>query len=416
MTGADARTEGRGPFEGLPTRCGNCGIAQATERLTLRTNPTSLGTTTDLCQQCADHAGRTLAALGVRLADERRDRGPRAANAERPTERALHAQLTAIENETPTRPLRNDGSNPPTEDRGGTPTRPPTTIGRGEPQPFVHGMKGLTRDLAVIDTEWTEASLETAQIAALGIVRLKPDGTGFAKLYTVNPERPICPGSSAVHGITDEMVKDLPRFESYAPSIRADIADADLGGYSLRNDVAMLEKSFQQAGMEWDPNGIAMVDALRIWQHAERRRLTDAYHRFVGLRGNDIRAHDAVGDAVMTARVLEKLADGRSMAEIDRITDPERVDAAGKFRRDERGDIIFNLGPHRGDTARKHPDYLQWMQYKDFAPSTLRVVNELLDDFYNEQSAPPAVPNATSENGTESDIDDDNDQDEGIPF
>ena len=417
----EAATATPGPFDGLPARCRDCGIAQATERLAVRTDPRSRAMTTDLCRSCADHASRLLAGLGAALADERMEPTPTTPTGRTPPDRGLQAVLTTIDEEAPARPLENNWGASSSEEAYNAATEPPA-IGRGDPRPFAHAMKGLTRDLAVIDTEWTEASLETAEIVAIGIVRLRPDGTGFTKLYTVNPERPICPGSSAVHGITDGMVKDLPRFEEYSESIKADIADADLGGYTLRNDVAMLEKSFLQAGIEWDPNGIAMVDALRIWQHAERRRLTDAYERFVGRRHSEIKAHDAVGDAVMTARVLEKLADGRSMVEIDRITDPERVDAAGKFKRDDRGEIVFNLGPHRGDAARKHPDYLQWMQYKDFAPSTLRVVNELLDDLYSrehEDCAPPTPPTTSTEAEAETDTDtmeNNEDDDDGIPF
>ena len=386
-------------FDGLPPRCGDCRIAEATERIELpgagAGKPET--TATDLCDGCAEHARRLLRSLGVTILDE----SPAAAKggpAPAPTG-GLQASMKPIAEHAGLRPIAEIA--PEGTDDSQAAHRPAPRIGRGEARPIRHGMNGLTRDLAVIDTEWTEASIDTARIVAIGIVRLRPDRTGFMKLYTVNPKKPISSGSAAVHHLTDELVKDLPDFKTYSQAIMRDLADADLGGYSVKNDVALLEKSFQQAGFEWDPNGLAIVDALRIWQHAERRRLTDAYRRFVGPRGDDLTAHDAAGDALMSAQVLEKLTGNRSMADIDRITDPGRVDAAGKFKRNQDGDVVFDLGPHRGDDTQKHPDYLQWMQYKDFAPSTLRVVVELLDDLHKTENPcnSPELAGAESEHG-----------------
>ena len=382
-------------FHGLPPRCHDCGIAEATERLEILGASTP-PTTTDLCEGCAGHATRLLRSLGATVQNETPRAGQPTA---RPMARRLRATMSPIAGQAEPQPITNLE---PVEIENDSPeTRPTPKIGRGEPRAIQHGMSGLTRDLAVIDTEWTDASIETAQIVSIGIVRLQPDGTGFGKLYTMNPNAPISPGSAAVHNMTDKAVKELPDFKTYSKAILGDLADADLGGYSLKNDVALLEKSFQQAGFEWDPNGLAIVDALRIWQHAERRRLTDAYRRFVGPRGDDLTAHDAAGDALMSAQVLEKLTENRSMAEIDRITDPGRVDAAGKFKRNQDGDVVFDLGPHRGDNALKHPDYLHWMQYKDFAPSTLRVVVELLDELHRTENPcnSPELAGAESEHG-----------------
>ena len=61
------------------------------------------------------------------------------------------------------------------------------------------------------------------------------------------------------------------------------------------------------------------------------------------------------------------------------------------------------------------------MQYKDFAPSTIRVVNELLDDLYSrehEDCATPTPPTTSTEAEAETDTDtmENEDDDDGIPF
>ena len=405
-------------FQDLPARCGVCGIAEATETVELRGPAAGATSPAAVCDYCAAAAGRLFRKLGIGSADPAASGRPAtttpgAGTGPKPGSK-LTATVSPIAGQPATRPLQaaEDGQTEP--DAGTAPCgRAAPEIGRGEPRPFRHAMTALERDLAVVDTEWTEASIETGYIVSIAIARLRPDGSGEMRVYTVNPIRRISAGSAAVHGITDAMVAGLPEFREYADEIRAAIAGADLGGYGLKNDIAMLEKSFQHAGEDWDPDGIAMVDALRIWQHAERRRLTDAYRRFVGAPDDAPTPHDAAGDAMMTVKVLEKLAGGRTVLELDRATDRSRVDAAGKFKRDDNGDIVFNLGPHRGDRAIDHPDYLYWMQSKDFAPSTLRIVTAMLDDVYSSYEEPKptdAADDATDgdgENGNGNPEDDD---------
>ena len=154
VSATEAATATTGPFDGLPARCRDCGIAQATERLAVRTDPRSRTMTTDLCRSCADHARRLLSGLGAAMADERMGPTPTTPTGGTPPNRELQAVLTTIDEDAPPRPLENDWNTPSSEDAHNTTPGPPT-IGRGDPQPFAHAMKGLTRYLAVIDTEWT---------------------------------------------------------------------------------------------------------------------------------------------------------------------------------------------------------------------------------------------------------------------
>ena len=48
--------------------------------------------------------------------------------------------------------------------------------------------------------------------------------------------------------------------------------------------------------------------------------------------------------------------------------------------------LCFNFGPHKRKDVRDHIDYLQWMEGKDFAPDTLRIVESTLDRLYRELS------------------------------
>ena len=56
---------------------------------------------------------------------------------------------------------------------------------------------------------------------------------------------PIPPESTAIHGITDEDVKDCPTFKEIAKSLATQIEGCDLAGYnSNRFDIPMLAEEF----------------------------------------------------------------------------------------------------------------------------------------------------------------------------
>jgi DNA polymerase-3 subunit epsilon len=72
----------------------------------------------------------------------------------------------------------------------------------------------ILHPLAIIDLETTGVDLATDKIVEIAIVKLMPDGTTQKKRKLVNPQKPIPPASSSVHGITDEMVKNAPDLQT----------------------------------------------------------------------------------------------------------------------------------------------------------------------------------------------------------
>ena len=62
----------------------------------------------------------------------------------------------------------------------------------------------LTRPLVVFDLETTGVDTASDCIVEIGLVRLLPDGSREHRSWLINPGRPIPPGASAVHGLTDD--------------------------------------------------------------------------------------------------------------------------------------------------------------------------------------------------------------------
>ena len=261
------------------------------------------------------------------------------------------------------------------------------------PAPPRHALAKLTRPLCVIDSEWTGPSPADARLVSLAVHKLLPGGAIEQRQWCVNPETPIDPGSGAVHGITDAQAAAWPPFRAVAAEVAAFLEGADIGGYAVSSDVQILERELEWAGCELRTDELRIVDPLRLWQKREPRKLTDAYERFVGPVPDTLRAHDAGDDALMTVAVIEAMAGSATVAELHAEGNPNMVDVAGKFVRDEQGRITFAFGKHRSDPIDAHPDFLWWMLQKDFAPSTLAVARAELDRI-NAPADEPEEPNA----------------------
>ncbi len=313
---------------------------------------------TATCTRCRPGARRLLESLRLEI-----------------TETLLIAETARETDEPPPSGLRLE--------RTPKPAAPTPKIARGERTPLTHRMKRLERDLAVIDTEWNNSNIETTELISIGIVRLRPDGTGYKVGYTVRPTQPVTAETTAVHGFTDEILKGLPPFSEYADRILENVENTDIGGYSAPNDITILERSFKKANRTWNTGDVQIIDALRIWQTAEPRSLTDAHERFVGPVPKECTAHDAGDDALMTAKVIEALASKLTAAEAQALTDPNRVDPSGKFITNADGEILINFGKFRGMVARSQPKQLKWILTKEFAPSTKAVAQEILETHHH---------------------------------
>lgn len=235
----------------------------------------------------------------------------------------------------------------------------------------------LTRPLAYIDTEWTGLDPETRRIVSIAITRFDTDGTQQSAYWLVNPNCRITREASEVHGIFQEDVKGQPEFRAIADEVQEILKDADIAGYSVVNDIEIIEKEMSIARKKWNATGRHIIDAYRLWQVREPRALSDAHRRFVGPVPESATPHDARDDVSMTIAVINSMSEGKTVAELHEEAHPDMIDPARKFRK-ENGQAVFNFGPYRGTPVRDHPDYLEWMLSKSFAPSTIEAALSLL--------------------------------------
>jgi DNA polymerase-3 subunit epsilon len=248
-------------------------------------------------------------------------------------------------------------------------------------------MLQLTRPLVILDLETTGINLGSDRIIEIALLKIAPDQTKQVKRKLINPEMPIPPQSSEVHGITDEMVKGAPTFKQAANEIKQFIDQCDLGGYnSNRFDIPILAEEFLRAGLEFDVRGRKLVDVQRIFHTMEQRTLSAAYRFYCNktLEG----AHSAENDASATWEVLEAQIQkypqlGNDLDTVMKfLGDEQIVDFARRFVF-ENGVEVFNFGKHKGravaDVLKSEPQYYDWMMKGDFPLHTKQKLTEILN-------------------------------------
>ena len=252
-------------------------------------------------------------------------------------------------------------------------------------------MMKLDRPLCVFDLEATGTDPLNDRIVDVCVLRYDPDGKETLLSSLVDPGVPIPAESTAIHHITDAMVRGEPAIKDLAPRLLEIFEGADLSGFNAaRYDIPLLTAELKRAGFDWPLAGKRVVDSFTIFARKERRDLSAAYKFYCGKEHGG--AHRAEADVRATAEILfaqvEHYADlPKDVAGLDAFCsqiDPSRVDAEGKFVW-KSGEAAFNFGnKHKGKTLKEvvaqDRGYISWMVDKgNFSADVIRICREALE-------------------------------------
>ena len=251
----------------------------------------------------------------------------------------------------------------------------------------------LKNPLVFFDLETTGINVTTDRIVEISYLKIYPNGKEITTTYLVNPERPIPAEATAVHKITDEMVKDKPTFKELAKTIAKDLEGCDIAGYnSNRFDVPLLIEEILRAGVDIDLSQRKFIDVQTIFHKKEQRTLSAAYVFYCGkeLEG----AHGAQADTHATYEVLKGQLDKYDDLEndvsflADFSQQNKNADFVGRIIYNENNVEVFNFGKYKGQSVseilRTDLGYYNWMMQGDFPLSTKKVLTEIkLRDFNN---------------------------------
>ena len=234
----------------------------------------------------------------------------------------------------------------------------------------------LDRPLVVFDIESTGVVPQRDRIVEIAVLKIMPDGESRSTVRRLNPQMPIPPGATAIHGITDADVAACPVFADIADKLLAYLENCDLAGYNIQGfDIPLLENEFKRVGLDLRTSERRVIDAYTLFCKLYPRTLTAAYKFFCGkdLEG----AHGAAADTAATWEVLlgqlEKHPElPREIGELAKFSDNSDPDAIDRNRRFKwNGDeAVVNFGKYSGrtlrDLAENEPGFLRWIIKSDF--------------------------------------------------
>jgi len=251
--------------------------------------------------------------------------------------------------------------------------------------------------LCFFDLETTGVNIAHDRIIEIAVIKLMPGGDVHKKVNLLNPTIPIPAESTAIHGITNEQVKDKPVFKEVAREYARFMEGCDLAGFNiLKFDVPMLVEEFLRADVDFDYSRKKIVDAQKIFHLMEKRTLSAAYKFYCQQELTN--AHSAESDTQATMEVLmaqiekyegQDVMDGlnkkigvikNDMEVLAKLISDDLVDLAGRMILNDKGEVIFNFGKHKNKLVNKvfkeEPSYYDWMMNGDFPLDTKRKLTE----------------------------------------
>ena len=244
----------------------------------------------------------------------------------------------------------------------------------------------LRRPIAFIDIETTGINVSSDRIVEISVLKISPGGKEEWMSTRVNPEMPIPPKSTAIHGITDKDVENAPTFKEIAKNLAVFLEGSDLAGYNaIKFDIPVIAEEFLRVNIDFNFLKRKYVDVQVIFHKKEQRTLSAAYLFYCSKALEN--AHSSKADTQATFEVLK--------AQLDRYQDLENdveklavfssfnsnVDFAGRIIYDESGTEIFNFGKHKGKPVltvfKEEPSYYSWMMNGDFPLYTKKILTEI---------------------------------------
>jgi len=173
----------------------------------------------------------------------------------------------------------------------------------------------MSREI-VIDTETTGLSPLTGdRVVEIGGVELFnhiPTGRHFHKY--INPDRAMNADAFNVHGLSDEFLRDKPRFRDIADDMLAFFGDATLIAHNAPFDVQFLNFELEKAGRPSLKNTIIDTVAVARDKHPGARVSLDALAKHYGIDNSRRTLHGALLDSEILAEIYLELIGGRQVA------------------------------------------------------------------------------------------------------
>jgi DNA polymerase III subunit epsilon len=215
----------------------------------------------------------------------------------------------------------------------------------------------INKDVFVcLDCETTGLEVGKDRIIEIALVRFTFEEILESFETLIDPLMPIPEASTAIHHITDPMVKGKPKIQELFPKIFSFIGQSIIIGHGITNDIAFLCSAAQQHSVPCKLASHPYIDTLRmarLYGESPINSLEKLRQHFnIAEEG----AHRAMNDVVVNIEVFEYLAKKFKTTEqlVNRLKSPIQLKA-------------MPLGKHKGRPFSEIPvEYLRWAVNQNF--------------------------------------------------
>lgn len=241
------------------------------------------------------------------------------------------------------------------------------------------------KPICFFDLEATGLDISKDRIVEFGAMKFNGGKQTSWRSY-INPQMPIPPEATEIHGITDEMVKDAPIFSALAKDIHRSMEGCIIAGFNCRNyDIPLLWEEFYRCKIEWQIRPNDIIDVGNIFKLKHPRDLTAAVKTYCNRDHAD--AHSALADVDATADVFRGQLDAHDdllemtheqLAEFCQMEE-RRVDLCGTIVLNKEGIPVFNTKRNKGVPVLNDVGYAEWFLRNDFPQSTKVAIEKILN-------------------------------------
>lgn len=169
----------------------------------------------------------------------------------------------------------------------------------------------------IFDTETTGLESKVDRVIEIGGIELVdhfPTGRTFHK-YISPGDRKVHPDALAVHGLSDEFLKDKPTFAEILQELQEFFHDAKWVAHNANFDMGFINAEFERLGIAPVP-GEQVIDTLAMARrkHPMGPNSLDALCRRYGIDNSHRTKHGALLDSELLAEVYIELIGGRQTA------------------------------------------------------------------------------------------------------
>jgi DNA polymerase-3 subunit epsilon len=207
-----------------------------------------------------------------------------------------------------------------------------------------------------LDCETTGLAPETDQIIEIAVIKFTFNQLIDSYETLVDPQLPINPESTAIHHITDEMVKGKPKIQEIIPKVIELIGKDIIVGHGITNDIAFLCAAAKQHQIPCNLHSHPYIDTLRLARLYGKSPINSLEKLRQHFNIAEEGAHRAMSDVIVNIEVFKYLSQPYKRTEelTHRLKSPISLKT-------------IPLGKHKGRPFSEIPiEYLRWASHQNF--------------------------------------------------